>query len=378
MTVPRPNHPFRMLGFLVVVGALVAFVLPGVAQAAPPGNDAFVDATAVTEPLPFTDAQDTSEATLEVGEPALGDECGSSVDHTVWYSYAPSADATVSANTFGSDFDTVLGVWEGTDLGSLTLVGCNDDRRDLQSAVVFLAAAGSEYRIQIGGYGGDSGSLEFKVRTTSGGAIEGTVTDQDTSDPIAQICVFVSDAVGFDSSGSALTGDDGRYRVPVRPGEYIVEFFDCQRDAYVPEFYDDVADEGDATEINVMADDTVTGIDAALAPGCPGWASFSDSQILGTANADELVGTSEPDVICGFGDDDTLHGGGGADVVLGGTGDDTLRGAADRDRLYGGRGRDSLFGGLGRDFLHGNLGRDTCSGGAESDELRSCEIQVGG
>lgn len=377
MTAPRPAHPLRTLGFSILLGALAPFILPGVAQAAPPGNDAFADAIVVSEPLPFTDAQDTSDATLEAGEPALGDECGNNVDHTVWYSYAPGANTIVSANTFGSDFDTVLGVWEGTDIDALTLVGCNDDQRNLQSSVVFLAEMGTDYRIQVGGYGGSSGSLAFKVRTTAGGIIEGTVTDQDTSDPIAGACVFVGDASGFDNSGFALTGEDGSYQAAVRPGEYIVQFFDCQRDAYIPEYYDDVAGEGDATEIEVAADDVVAGIDAALGPGCPGWASFSDNQILGTPDADELVGTSGPDVICGFGGDDTLSSGGGADVVLGGTGDDTLRGAAGNDRLHGGRGRDSLFGGLGRDFLHGDRGRDRCNGGAGTDELRSCETRIG-
>jgi Ca2+-binding RTX toxin-like protein len=377
MIAPHSARPRRTLAVSILVTAL-GLLLPVPAQAAPPGNDAFADAIAVTEPLPFTDAQDTSEATLEASEPALGDECGFGVDHTVWYSYAPQADMVVSANTFGSDFDTVLGVWEGTDLGALTLVGCNDDRRDLQSSVVFFAEMGVEYRIQVGGYGGATGNLAFKVRTTTGGFIEGTVTDEDTTDPITGACVVVQDAAGFDNSAFALTDDAGDYSTAVRPGEYVVWFVDCDRDAYVPEYYDDAPQAADATEVTVAADTLVSGIDAALTPGCPGWASYSDSQILGTAGPDELLGTAESDVICGFGDDDTLTGGQGRDILIGGAGDDALQGAADADDIFGGAGRDSLFGGLGRDLLDGDAGHDRCNGGAGNDRLRSCETRVGG
>jgi Ca2+-binding RTX toxin-like protein len=204
------------------------------------------------------------------------------------------------------------------------------------------------------------------------------VTDEDTTDPIAGTCVLVEDAAGFDNVGFTFTDDAGAYSIAVRPGEYLVRFIDCERDEYVPEYYDDVTEEADATEIVLAADDVVTGIDAALAPGCPGWASYPGNQILGTAGPDELVGTAGTDVICGFGDDDSLTGGGGDDIVLGGNGDDVIRGAADADRLEGGRGRDSLFGGLGRDFLDGEGGRDRCNGGAGNDRLRSCETRVGG
>jgi Ca2+-binding RTX toxin-like protein len=378
---PRPARWSRTLEISVLLCSLTLFLLPGTAGAGlgAPANDLFADATAVTEPLPFTDSVDTSSATLEDGEPALEDvNCGFGVDKTVWYSYVPSADVIVSANTFGSDFDTVLGVWEGTDLGSLDLVGCVDDTRDLQSSVVFLAEMGVEYRIQIGGYAGDSGSLEFKVRETAAGIIEGTVTDADTTDPIEGACAIVSDAAFGDRNGGfAFTDADGEYRIALRPGEYTVHFFDCERDAYQDEFWDDVTDEADATEIVVTDGGVESNIDAALAPGCPGWASSDRNQILGTSADDDLDGTGDADVICGFGGDDVLNGLGGRDVLLGGAGSDELRGAAGQDAIFGDRGDDELFGGAGRDFLAGGRGHDRCNGGAGNDRLRSCEIRIG-
>lgn len=372
----RRDRRSRTLAALIIGCSLALLSLPGVATAAPPGNDDFADAIVVTEPLPFTDAQDTSEATLEVGEPKLGQSCGSRVKNTVWYSYTPSADTIVSANTFdGDDFDTVLGVWEGAAFDSLSLVGCSDDSRNLQSSVVFLAEMGTEYRIQIGGYSGSSGALSFRLRETAAGVIEGTVTDADSSDPLAGVCVSNTDAAFGDGPGQiSLSAEDGTYRLVTRPGEHLVVFVDCQEDAYVPEWWDNAAGSATATEIDVTAGSTTSGIDAALAPACPGFASTNGNQILGTPDPETLPGTDGRDVICGFGGDDVLLGGGGNDIVIGGAGDDTIRGGGDRDRLLGSAGRDALFGGGDRDRMHGGSGRDECDGGGDSDTARSCEV----
>lgn len=363
----------------MLVAALCVLLMPGVAQAVPPANDAFADAIDVTEPLPFTDTQDTTEATVEAGEPDLGDvNCGADVTHTVWYAYVPTVDTVVSANTFGSDFDTVLGVWEGTDLATLELVGCRDDSRELDSSVVFLAEAGVEYRIQIGGFAGSTGMLEFKVRETAAGFIEGTVTDETTGDPIEDACAFVADeAFGDQNGGFALTREDGTYRAAVRPGEYKVFFADCIGGDYIPEWWDDVAEDIDATEIVVGTGTTTSGIDAALAPSCPGWGFSSRNQVIGTAGPDDLVGTAGRDVLCGLGDDDTLRGGDGGDIILGGGGNDVARGGVGNDELVGGPGDDLLNGGPGRDFMNGGSGHDVCRGGEGRDFLRrSCEVAI--
>ena len=352
-------------------------MMPGVAHAAPPANDDFADAIAVTEPLPFSDSQDTTEATLEPDEPALGDVCGHKVRHTVWYSFVPSADTFVAANTFGSDFDTVLGVWEGTALTDLSLVGCNDDTQDLQSAVSFHALQSVEYRIQIGGYSGSSGDLELTVREITAGVIEGTVTDEGDASPIEGVCVFAQDVAGFGGQGFALTDGDGDYEVVVRPGEYTVQFYDCARDAHIPEWWDDVARAKDASEVDVATDETVSGIDAALTPACPGWGGRSGNQVLGTSGDDELMGSAQRDVMCGFGGNDHLTGFDARDVLIGGAGEDELRGGANADLVFGGRNADSLFGGPGGDRLTGGRGRDRCDGGTGDDRLRSCEISVG-
>jgi Ca2+-binding RTX toxin-like protein len=358
------------------VASVLLLVTSGVAHATPPTNDDFADAIAVTEPLPYNDTQDTAEATFEAGEPTLADLGCGFVGATVWYSFAPSVDTIVAADTVGSEFDTILAVWEGSDLGSLTLVGCADDSRGgLQSSVPFLAEAGVEYRIQVGGFVAQGGPLSFRVRETTAGFIEGTVTDEDTAAPLDGICVFVVDAV-FTTGGSfGFTAADGTFGIAVRPGEYVVAFLDCRRDAYITEFWDGAATDADATEIVVMADEGVTGIDAALAPGCPGFGSSGSNQIVGTSGDDTLVGTTAPDVMCGFGGNDVLRGGGARDVLLGGAGADVLKGNDGHDSLTGNGGRDSLSGGDGRDELDGGRGRDECDGGRDRDFARACEVE---
>lgn len=127
----------------------------------PPPNDDFVNAYAAPDPQAYTNAQVTTAATTEVSEPS---PCGS-IASTVWYSFTPASTQTLTVNTFGSDFDTVLAVHTGPSVGSLGLVGCNDDFRGFQSQVRFSVTGGTTYHIQVGGYGGASGSLTLNLKT---------------------------------------------------------------------------------------------------------------------------------------------------------------------------------------------------------------------
>lgn len=365
--------------FLLPILVAGMLLLPEPAQAAPPGNDAFANAVDVMEPLPFSDSVSNTEATREAGEPRLEDSCGV-VRRTVWYSYTPSSDAVVSVNTLGSDFDTVLGVWQGSDLNALSLVGCNDDALgDVQSTVLFSAQMGTEYRFQVGGFHRESGDLVIHVRQTSeAGFIEGTVTKEGSTAPLEGICVQVVDLLfGTSPSESTSTAADGSYQVVARPGEYAVGFTDCTRDSYIPEWWDDVSSLGHATEVVVTGVSSTQGIDAALTSGCPGWGSSGINQVVGTGASETLIGTPHQDVICGFGGDDVLRGGGGNDHLIGGKGDDAMSGGLGSDFISGLAGDDSLVGGPGGDSLFGGPGRDACWGGSGRDRVGSCEEQHG-
>ena len=150
------NRRQRVLaGTLAAVALLLAVVAPAYAQ--PPSNDDFDAATAFTT-LPFTDAVDTTEATTADDDP----DCVGN-GHTVWYAFTPASDVEVTANTFGSDYDTTLSVYTGT-RGALEQIACNDDSGSLQSRVAFDATGGTTYFLMVGSFfDSPGGSLVFNA-----------------------------------------------------------------------------------------------------------------------------------------------------------------------------------------------------------------------
>jgi hypothetical protein len=127
--------------------------------AAVPLNDDFESATSVIEPLPFTDAINTAEATTAADDP----DCAGN-GSTVWYVFAPTQNMRITAHTFGSDYDTTLSVYTGT-RGNLNQIACNDDYIGLQSLVTFDAVAGQLFFLMVGAFDGETGgNLVFTVK----------------------------------------------------------------------------------------------------------------------------------------------------------------------------------------------------------------------
>jgi hypothetical protein len=128
-----------------------------------PGNDNFPGTTVGSLPANFN--VNTANATLQAGEQPPGPGCGSGFGKSVWYSFTPAASGQVTVSTVGSSFDTILGIWTGGAIGSLTQVICNDDSSTtiLQSSVAFNATAGTTYRIQVGGFSNASGNLVVNI-----------------------------------------------------------------------------------------------------------------------------------------------------------------------------------------------------------------------
>jgi len=142
------NQPARTLRrkFTVVVSALlVAGAAAAPAYAAAPANDSITTPTRVTS-VPQRFDQDNSEATAERGDGAC--VRGASV----WYRYRPTTTARVRVVTFGSDYDTILAVYQGS-RSSRTLVGCEDDLQNelfsVASAARVRFVAGETYLIAV-------------------------------------------------------------------------------------------------------------------------------------------------------------------------------------------------------------------------------------
>jgi hypothetical protein len=122
--------------------------------AAPPKAPNDEEPTVIST-LPFNETLDVSEATASPTDP----ECERS-GNTVWYSYTPAQDVRLAVDTSDSNWDTVVGVYEGD---NLTRIVCTD------SAVArFDAKAGKTYRVMIGSfYNSPAADLVFALAEAS-------------------------------------------------------------------------------------------------------------------------------------------------------------------------------------------------------------------
>lgn len=156
---PSIGTVFLSLVVLVALGGGRADAVPG-----PPANDACATPTVIAA-LPFTDAIDTTGATVEGGDPGTSTcACTPDAVGSVWYQFTPAQDGFVSVDTFGSAFDTVIDVWTGT-CGALTAANCDDDfAHSLRSRALAQVTGGTTYLIEITGCGtGEQGALHLTV-----------------------------------------------------------------------------------------------------------------------------------------------------------------------------------------------------------------------
>jgi hypothetical protein len=136
---------------------LVPFTIAPPSCVSAPINDNFANAVTVTA-TPFTYLEFNTCATKEPGEPNHVANSGGS---SVWFNWTPSTNQTGVITTKGSNFDTLLAVYTGNNVSSLSCVASNDDiifGTYQQSYVSFPAFAGVTYRIAVDGYNYNNGS----------------------------------------------------------------------------------------------------------------------------------------------------------------------------------------------------------------------------
>ena len=151
------------LSFLRDIGWATSFAPPPPPPPAP-ANDNFASAQTITGCSGTVNGSNIS-ATREAGEPAHWPASPGSTK-SVWYQWQAAASQSVTINTTGSNYDTILAVYTGNGVSGLTLVANNDDiaSGNTTSTVTFTANAGTIYRIAVdgfnnGGSGGDTGSI---------------------------------------------------------------------------------------------------------------------------------------------------------------------------------------------------------------------------
>jgi hypothetical protein len=98
-----------------------------------------------------------TNATSETGEPLHDGKPGGK---SIWYTWTASFTGVISLTTLGSDFDTLLAVYLGTNVSQLTPVASDDDSGGFfTSLVTFNVTQGATYQIAVDGFQGASGTV---------------------------------------------------------------------------------------------------------------------------------------------------------------------------------------------------------------------------
>src|SRR5205085_2655969 len=100
-------------------------------------------------------------------ETAEPNHAGNAGGHSVWYAWTAPASGTLTADTAGSGFDTLLATYTGASVSALTAVpsGSNDDNPagGQSSIVTFPVTAGATYNFAVDGYGGVTGTYNLHL-----------------------------------------------------------------------------------------------------------------------------------------------------------------------------------------------------------------------
>lgn len=185
-------------------------------------SDDFADRLTLVGKPSGTARADNSEATVERSggrqEPRHGGKAGG---HSLWFTWKAPASGVATFDTRGSDIDTVLAVYTGTDLNALTMVRDADDHKDdddndadddaedkarkrrtfFAESLKFEAVAGSEYQVAIDGYNK---------------AIGNVVVNWSLNETGGDLPVIVEDSGELDSGGNrSLVAKEGE-RVELR------------------------------------------------------------------------------------------------------------------------------------------------------------------
>ena len=203
--------------FIALIVVVLGLVLPSVSARA---ADAFPGNVISGMSGSFSDAN--TAATAEAGEPTT---FGGGVLNTNWYNWTAPASGTVTFQTCSTtltNFDTTLKAYSGTTFAGLTTLAANDDAcanttpNAFASLIGFPVVAGTNYKIQVDGYGNGTGNylLSYNlprptvtIANTTNGAEAAAPTNgvmTVTQSAISTTNTVISYTVG----GSATSGSD--------------------------------------------------------------------------------------------------------------------------------------------------------------------------
>ena len=144
---------------------------------APAPNDAFANAGVLGSTLATTTDTHTRGASRESGEPIHAGASGGAA--SLWWTTTPAVDGRLFVSTAGSSFNTVLGLYNGTDVAALVTVASNDQTAGAQtggdeSQVFVPVTGGVPYRVGIDGTSNDqaigTGALQLRTALIADGS----------------------------------------------------------------------------------------------------------------------------------------------------------------------------------------------------------------
>jgi hypothetical protein len=130
----------------------------------PPYNDFFTNATVITLTGNYFGANGVynTSATKEAGEP---NHAGNVGGKSLWWKWTPPGNGSCHVDTIGSAFDTLLAVYTGSSVGSLTEVASNDNSPTMPPAseLAFNAVGGTAYNTAVDGKNGANGWITMNL-----------------------------------------------------------------------------------------------------------------------------------------------------------------------------------------------------------------------
>jgi PKD domain-containing protein len=217
-------------------------------QVFPPANDDFVNTAAVPS-MPFSTTVDITDATNEPSEPQY---CYG-MSNTIWYSFTPTENTLVRADTQGSTISNNLNIYKpyanGSGVTNLNFLGCTI----YSGSATFLAEAGQTYYLQLGALNGEIGTVQINLTEiprpanadfANAEAISGLpfsatpdITNAGVESNEPQWCNSMSDTVWYsftppetmsvraDTQGSAISGNVNVYHAGT--GISDLQFLGC-------------------------------------------------------------------------------------------------------------------------------------------------------
>lgn len=179
-------------------------------------NDAFASALILTGSPAIATGSNVG-ATRETNEP-WHHPSGQTGGRSVWWKWTAPADGVVEVSTQGSNFDTLLGIYTGSSVSSLTQLGADDDGGvNLTSRLAVRVIQGVTYSIAVDGFGQSAGQIALSlihspIPTVSLTALQSQAKERGNVAGSVKFTLSNSSplpiSLGFALGGTAVAGTD--------------------------------------------------------------------------------------------------------------------------------------------------------------------------